>query len=263
MKHKYTKFITYLAYIFLYVPMIVLVVYSFNESKMLTLWKGFSLKWYAEVLNDHELLLAVMESLKIASFSATFGVILGTCAGMVLSRMQFPTKKFFGFLSTLPLVMPEIIIGLSLLFLFETVSKLFNLSIALDAKTVIIAHTTFCMAYVTLMILVRLSEIDNSIEEAAQDLGATPFVVFYSITLPLIYPSVVSGWLLSFTLSMDDLILATFTSGPGTTTLPLIIYSRIKLGLNPEINVLGVYILIFVVFSSLIAYFLRKKYYEI
>jgi putrescine transport system permease protein len=259
MKIKISSLFMIFGFVFLYIPMIVIVFFSFNNSRLLSIWGGFSTRWYTELISDAELWSALLQSLNIAFISASIGVILGMFASLAISRSKFISKKLFIFLSMLPLVMPEIILGVSLLVLFETCSKIIGWPTVMNATTVIIAHSTFCMAYVALIIQVQLAQVDKSIEEAALDLGATPFKRFIMITLPMITPSLLSGWLMSFTLSLDDLILATFTSGPGTTTLPILIYSRIKLGLNPEINVLGTIIIGFVIICSFFSYLIRRR----
>ena len=259
MRSKFSTMLMVMGIIFLYIPIIVIILYSFNKSRLVSVWGGFSTKWYAELMADAELWSALLQSLYIAFISASIGVTLGMFASFAISRTNFISKKLFIFLSMLPLVMPEIILGVSLLILFQTFSKVIGWPTIMDMKTVIIAHSTYCMAYVALIVQVQLSQIDKSIEEAALDLGATPFKRFLMITLPIISPSLMSGWLMSFTLSLDDLILATFTSGPGTTTLPILIYSRVKLGLNPEINVLGTIIIVFVMIMTFFSYVIRRR----
>jgi putrescine transport system permease protein len=216
---------------FLYLPILVLVIYSFNASRLVTVWGGFSLRWYASLLQNQALLDAAWLSLKVASVSATMATFLGVLAALALARFgRFPGRTLFAGMVAAPLVMPEVITGLALLLLF----------VGLDTErgfwTVTIAHITLTACFATIVIQARLTTLDQSLEEAAQDLGATPLRVFLGITLPMIAPAVLAGWLLAFTLSLDDLVLASFTSGPGATTLPMRIYSSVRLGVTPEIN---------------------------
>lgn len=225
---------------FLYLPVISLIGYSFNSSKLVTVWAGFSTKWYGELLANEQILGAAWLSLKVAFISATLAVLLGTLAGFVLNR--FRGKVVSGLLSwlvTAPLVLPEVIIGLSLLLLFVTSQSIFNFPAGRGVLTIVIAHTTFCMAYVAVIVHARLLSFDRSLEEAAMDLGARPARIFFDITLPIISPALVTGWLLAFILSFDDLVVASFVSGPQATTLPMVIYSKIRLGLDPQINALA------------------------
>ncbi len=216
---------------FLYLPIVILVVFSFNESKLVTVWGGWSTKWYAEMLQNQQLLDAAWVTLRVAVTSSTFATVLGTMAGIMLARFgSFRGRTLFSGMVYAPLVMPEVITGLSLLLMF--------VALAFDRGfwTVSIAHITFSMCYVAVVIQSRMVGFDRSIEEAAMDLGCPPGKVFFQITLPVIMPAVVSGWLLSFTLSLDDLVIASFTTGPGATTLPMKIYSSVRLGVTPEIN---------------------------
>jgi putrescine transport system permease protein len=219
---------------FLYIPMIILIIYSFNESKLVTVWAGFSTKWYGELFQNEAFLDAAWITIKVAVFSSTLATILGTMAAYVLVRggRFFGRSAFTGMIYA-PLVMPEVITGLSLLLLF--------IAIGLDRGvfTIVLAHTTFSMCYVSVVVSSRLNTFDRSIEEAALDLGCTPFDAFRSVTLPIIAPAVISGWLLAFTLSLDDLVIASFASGPGSTTLPIKIFSAVRLGISPEINALS------------------------
>ena len=233
------RFVLVLGFLFLYVPIISLVAYSFNDSPLVTQWSGFSLRWYVALFQDDDLLSAASLSLRIAALAATAATILGTWAGYVLARMG----RFRGFslyLATLsaPLVIPEVVIGISLLLMFVEVRTLCG-GPDNGIFTIWVGHTTFCMAFVAVIIQSRVRDLDRSLEEAALDLGATPLKVFFTITLPLIAPALASAWLLSFTLSLDDVILASFLSGPGTTTLPLEVFSRVRLGLKPEVNALA------------------------
>ena len=225
---------------FLYVPIVSLIVYSFNASKLVTVWGGFSTKWYGELLRDDQILQAAWLSLGIAVMNATVAVMLGTLAGFVLARMgRFRGRLLLTGMTTAPLVMPEVITGLSLLLLFVALQDLIGWPGGRGVTTITIAHITFSMAYVAVVIQSRLSGMDESVEEAAQDLGARPAKVFFVITLPIIAPALVSGWLLSFTMSLDDLVIASFVSGPGSSTLPMVIFSKVRLGVSPEINALA------------------------
>ena len=225
---------------FLYVPIASLIVYSFNESKLVTVWAGFSTKWYAELLRDEQIMQAAWISLRIAVVNATVAVVLGTLAGFVLARMgRFRGRLLLTGMTTAPLVMPEVITGLSLLLLFVALEDLVGWPAGRGVSTITIAHITFSMAYVAVVIQSRLSSMDESVEEAALDLGARPAKVFFVITLPIIAPALVSGWLLSFTMSLDDLVIASFVSGPGASTLPMVVFSKVRLGVSPEINALA------------------------
>ena len=235
-----------LGYLFLYLPIITLVIFSFNESQMVTLWSGFSFKWYGELLKDEEILSATALSLKIALMTATASAILGTFAAFVLVRYRkFFGRPLFNGMITAPLVMPEIVIGLSLLLFLVSMQKAIGWP-ERGTMTIWIAHTLVGMAYATVSIRARLSEVNRSLEEAAMNLGCTPFKVFFLITLPLISQSIVSAWLLTFTVSLDDVILSAFLSGPGSTTLPLVVFSRARLGLNPEVNAIATVIIVLV-----------------
>nr|WP_231895386.1 ABC transporter permease subunit [Vogesella sp. LIG4] len=229
-----------LGYAFLYLPIVLLVLYSFNESKLVTVWSGFSTKWYAALLNDDELLSAAWLSLKVAILTACSSVVIGTVAGYVLARFgRFRLFTLFAGMINAPLVMPEVIIGISILLLFVNMEQLFGWPEGRGLTTIWIGHTVLCVSYVAIVVQSRVRELNMSLEEAAMDLGATPLKIFFVITLPLISQALVSGWLLSFTLSLDDLVTSAFLSGPGSTTLPMVIFSRVRLGLNPEMNALA------------------------
>jgi len=220
-----------LGFAFLYIPIIILVVFSFNESKFVTVWGGFSTKWYGELMSNQGIKDAAWVTIKVAFTSSTIATLLGTVAGLVMAKFgRFRGRTLFSGMIYAPMVMPEVIIGLSLLLMFVA------LSIDRGVMTVTLAHITFSMCYVAVVVQSRMSSYDDSINEAALDLGCTPFKTFFLITLPIILPAVISGWLLSFTLSLDDLVIASFTSGPGSTTLPMKIYSMVRLGVTPEIN---------------------------
>lgn len=247
MKFSFSKSMLWLGLIFLYAPMLILIIYSFNESRLVTVWAGFSTKWYAELAQNQKLLDAVGNSLKIAFMSASGAMILGTLAAFVLARFRrFKGSTLLRGMITAPLVMPEVITGLSLLLLFVAMAEFIGWPMGRGITTIWIAHTTFCTAYVAVVVGTRLSEMDMSVEEAAQDLGATPVKVFFNITLPIIAPALLSGWLLAFTLSLDDLVIASFVSGPGSTTLPMVVFSSVRLGVSPEINALATIIIGFV-----------------
>ena len=243
-----------LGFAFLYVPVILLIIYSFNESRLVTVWSGFSTKWYRELLQNQQLLDAAWLSVRIAATNATFAVILGTLAANALVRHgQFRGRGPFELLLTAPLVMPEVIIGLSLLLLFVAMEQVIGWPNGRGFTTITIAHITFSMAYVAVVVRSRLSQMDRSLEEAAMDLGARPFKVYLTITLPLIAPALLSGWLLAFTLSLDDLVIASFVAGPGSTTLPMVIYSSVRMGVSPQINALATIIVLIVSVAVLIA----------
>lgn len=232
--------------LFLYLPLLMLVIYSFNASKLVTVWGGFSTQWYVRLFNNTEILNAAWLSIRIALISAFAAVILGTLAGYALARIKkFRGSTLFAGMVSAPMVMPDIITGLSLVMLIFQIQSLIQgaaiswLQFERGWFTIWLGHTTLCMAYVTVVIRARLSELDQSLEEAAQDLGAKPWKIFWVITLPLIAPAIVSGFLLSVTLSMDDLVITAFLSGPGYTTLPQLIFSKIRLGLDPQMNVLA------------------------
>lgn len=243
-----------LGFAFLYLPVLLLVIYSFNESRLVTLWSGFSTKWYGELLRNQQLLDAAWLSIRIAATNATFAVILGTLAANALVRHgRFRGRGPFELLLAAPLVMPEVIIGLSLLLLFVALEQLIGWPQGRGFTTISIAHITFSMAYVAVVVRSRLSQMDRSLEEAAMDLGARPLRVYLSITLPLIAPALLSGWLLAFTLSLDDLVIASFVAGPGATTLPMVIYSSVRMGVSPQINALASIIVLIVSVGVIIA----------
>jgi putrescine transport system permease protein len=236
-----------LGYGFLYLPIALLVLYSFNESKLVTVWSGFSTKWYAALLDDDELINAAWLSVKIALMTATASVVIGTWAGFVLARFgRFRMFTLFAGMINAPLVIPEVIQGISLLLLFVAMEQAFGWPEGRGVFTIWIGHVMLCVSYVAIVVQSRVRELNLSLEEAAMDLGARPLKVFFVITLPLISQALVSGWLLSFTLSLDDLVLTAFLSGPGSTTLPLVIFSRVRLGLNPEMNALATIFIVLV-----------------
>ncbi len=225
---------------FLYLPMVALVIYSFNESPRVTVWQGFSTRWYVALFENRELIDSALLSLRIAAANATVAVVLGTFAGYALVRYpRFKGRTLFTGMVAAPLVMPEVITGLSLLLLFVATQSMLGWPASRGVSTITIAHITFSLAYVAVVVQARLSAFDESLEEAAQDLGAPPWRVFLSITLPIIFPALASGWLLAFTLSLDDLVIASFVSGPGSSTLPMVVFSMVRRGLSPEINALA------------------------
>ncbi|MEE9426766.1 MAG: ABC transporter permease subunit [Paracoccaceae bacterium] len=243
-----------LGFAFLYLPMIILIIFSFNESRLVTVWAGFSTKWYGELIHNEAFLKAAWVTLKVGFWSSTFATILGTMAAYVMVRSgRFRGRTLFSGMIYAPLVMPEVITGLSLLLLF--------IAIGLDRGivTIVLAHTTFSMCYVSVVVSSRLANFDQSLEEAALDLGCTPFDAFRSVTLPLIAPAVISGWLLAFTLSLDDLVIASFTSGPSSTTLPIKIYSAVRLGVSPEINALSTIMILIVTIGVISASLVSKR----
>ena len=245
---------------FLYIPMILLVVYSFNHSKIVPIWGGFSTRWYKVLFESEEVWAATALSLKIAVVNASFATILGTLAGLALVRFgRFKGRTLFSGMITAPLVMPEVITGLSLLLLFISLQEFIGWPSSRGFTTITIAHITFSMAYVAIIIQARLSGMSQDLEDAAQDLGAKPFRVLTDITLPLIAPGMLAGWLLAFTLSLDDLVIASFTTGPGSNTLPILIYSRVRLGLRPDINALATIIIAVVTIGVIIFWLLMLR----
>ena len=243
-----------LGFAFLYIPMIILVVYSFNSSRLVTVWAGFSTHWYGELFRDQAFLDAAWVTLRVAFLSSTLATVLGTMAAYVLVRGgRFFGRTLFSGMIYAPLVMPEVITGLSLLLLF--------ISIGLDRGifTIILAHTTFSMCYVSVVVSSRLVTFDRSLEDAALDLGRTPWDAFKSVTLPLIAPAVIAGWLLAFTLSLDDLVIASFTAGPSATTLPIKIFSSVRLGVSPEINALSTILIALVTIGVVSASLVSKR----
>lgn len=231
---------------FLYVPILLLILYSFNESRLVTVWGGFSLKWYGELVRNAQILEAAKTSLLVAVTTATLATALGTMAGLILARFgRFRGRTLFAGMITAPLVMPEVVTGLSILLLFVALEQIIGWPDGRGVTTITIAHVTFTMAYVAVIIQSRLGQLDESVEEAALDLGARPAKVFLVITLPIIAPALLSGWLLAFTLSLDDLVIASFTAGPNSTTLPMVVFSSVRLGVTPEINALATLLIVF------------------
>uniref|UniRef100_UPI003F5CD1E5 putrescine ABC transporter permease PotI n=1 Tax=Candidatus Fukatsuia anoeciicola TaxID=2994492 RepID=UPI003F5CD1E5 len=249
-----------IGYTFLYAPILILVIYSFNSSKLVTVWAGWSVHWYSILFNDSMMISAIGLSLIIAAASAMMAVVLGTLAAVVMIRFKyFCGSTSFAFMLTAPLVMPDIITGLSLLLLFVAMGYAIGWPLERGIVTIWLAHVTFCSAYVTVVISSRLRELDRSIEEAAMDLGATPLKVFFVITVPMIIPALVSSLLLAFTLSLDDLVISSFVAGPGSTTLPMLVFSNVRMGINPEINALATLILLVVGIISLIIWWFMSR----
>ncbi len=247
-------------YAFLYIPLILVVVYSFNDSRVATIWGGFSTRWYGELFRNDQVLDALWLSIRIATTSATMATILGTMAALALARFgRFRGRTLFTGLITSPMVMPEVITGLSLLLLFISLQQLTGWPGQRGFSTITIAHTTFSMAYVAVVVQARLSAMDQSLEEAAMDLGGRPLRVVFDITLPLIAPAMIAGWLLAFTLSLDDLVIASFVSGPGATTLPMYIFSKVKLGVSPDINAIASLIIAFISAGVLLAWLVMRR----
>lgn len=243
-----------LGFAFLYLPIVLLVIFSFNESRLVTVWAGFSTKWYGELFRNQELMNAAWVTARVAFISASVATVLGTLGALALTRYtRFRGRLLFSGMIYAPLVMPEVITGLSLLLLF--------VAIGFDRGlwTVTLAHITFSMCFVAVVVQSRLVTFDRSLEEAAMDLGATPVQTFLKVTLPVILPAVVSGWMLAFTLSLDDLVIASFTSGPGANTLPMKIYSQVRLGVTPEINAICTILIAIVATGVIIASVVNKR----
>ncbi|MBP8219320.1 MAG: ABC transporter permease subunit [Aeromonas sp.] len=259
-RFSFSTFMLWAGLAFIYLPMLILVIYSFNASRLVTVWGGWSVKWYVGLLDNTQLMNSVMRSLEIACYTAIAAVALGTMAAFVLTRVtRFKGRTLFGGLVTAPLVMPEVITGLSLLLLFVAMAQLIGWPAERGILTIWIAHTTFCSAYVAVVVSSRLRELDLSIEEAAMDLGAKPWKVFFLITIPMIAPSLAAGGMMSFALSLDDLVLASFVSGPGSTTLPMEVFSAVRLGVKPEINAVASLILLAVSFATFLVWFFAHR----
>ncbi|MFM2043545.1 MAG: putrescine transport system permease protein PotI [Pseudomonadota bacterium] len=246
--------------LFLYLPIVLLIVFSFNDARSVAVWGGFSTRWYSALMENAQLLNAAWLSLKVAFVTATGAVVLGTMAGMLLARFgAFKGRALFAGMISAPLVMPEVILGLSMLLLFVSMEQLIGWPEGRGMTTIILAHITFTMAFVTVVVQSRLVSLDASLEEAAMDLGARPAKVFFVITLPIIAPAIVSGWLLAFTLSLDDLVITSFVSGPGSTTLPMVVFSKVRLGLDPQVNALATIIVAIVAVGIIIAGILNAR----
>lgn len=245
---------------FLYIPILSMIVFSFNKSRLATVWGGFSTQWYGRLFENDQIINAAILSLQIAFVSATLATILGTMAGIALARFsQFRGRTMFSGLVTAPLIMPEVITGISMLMLFIVMAEWIGWPGSRGFTTITIAHITFSMTYITTIVQSRLTSEDISVEEAALDLGAKPWQVLRDITLPIIAPSIVAGWLLAFTISLDDVVITNFTTGPGSTTLPILIWSKVKLGVTPDINALATLIVLVVAIGVVAAGIIMHK----
>ncbi len=240
MRINFSLIATIIGFLFLYIPIFILIVFSFNSSSLITVWKDFSFIWYEKLWQDKEIISAFFTSFKVASLAATGSVIVGTIVGISLQRIgSFRGKGVFSSLIPIPLIVPEVVVGFALSLVFLTLNKAIGIPEKFGLNTVILAHMVIGVTYVALMTQAKLADLDPALEEAALDLGASPIKVFFLITVPLIAPALISGWLLVFTISLDDLIIASFTSGSGVVTLPMLIYSRIRFGISPVINALA------------------------
>lgn len=256
MKRRPVFLISMLAFgfAFFYIPILSMIVYSFNESRLATVWGGFSTKWYVSLFSNRQVLAALVLSLKIAFISASIATILGTMAGIALARFRaFRGRVMFSGLVTAPLIMPEVITGISSLMFFIMLAEWIGWPAQRGFTTVTLAHITFSMVFVTTVVQARMIQADRAIEEAAMDLGSRPWQVLFDVTLPVIFPAILSGWLLAFTISLDDVVITSFTTGPGSTTLPLLIWSKVKLGVTPDINALATLMVLVVGAGVLIA----------
>lgn len=251
-KSKWLNFLAFIIYAFLYAPILVLIIFSFEQSKIAVHWTGFSLKWYQQLFVDETLGMALLNSLIVASVSVFFSASMGTLAAVGLTRLHFKGKSLYRAVITLPIIIPEIAMAVSALTLF-----LF-MGVRLSLATVIVSHIVFCVAYVVLTVMGRMEGIDRSLEEAAQDLGASPAVAFFRVTLPLLMPGIIAGSLLAFVLSLDDFIITQFNAGVGATTLPLRIYSMVKFGVSPEINALSTLMILGTVSLTMLAELTRN-----
>ncbi|HVJ38492.1 MAG TPA: ABC transporter permease subunit [Stenotrophomonas sp.] len=248
-----------LGFAFLYLPILLLIVYSFNSSRLATVWAGFSTKWYGELLRDRQMLEAAWISLRVAFWTATASMVIGTMAALVMTRMRrFPGKTVFGALITAPLVMPEVIIGLSILLMLVSMGGVLGIA-PKGVMAIWVAHVTFTISFVTVVVSSRLQELDRSLEEAAMDLGANRLKVFFLITLPIIAPALVSGWLLAFTLSLDDVVIASFVAGPSSTTLPMKVFSSVRLGISPKINALATIMVVAVSLAAVVGWWVMAR----
>ena len=261
MKSRFIKnFIISIGLFFLYFPILVLIFYSFNENKRVMVWKGFSFKWYGELFKNEQIIEAFIVSIKIASFSATVSTILGVMIGYSLVRIKkIPLKSFYIFLSSTPLVLPELILGLAMLLFFISLNNFISFPSTRGQLTIFISHVTFCIAFVAIIVQARLTDFNKNIEEAAMDLGYNYTKVIYKVTLPIILPSIIAGWLLAFTISLDDLVVASFTTGPGANTLPIVVFSKVRLGLSPEVNALSSILMLVLILIGVIYFFFNNK----
>jgi putrescine transport system permease protein len=259
-RHRFSTVMLAVGLAFLYEPTLVVIVYSFNDSRLGGVWTSASLRWYGELFADRQFIRAAVNSLVAASASATLATVLGACAGLALARLgAFRGRALFAALLGAPLIMPEVITGLSLLLVFVAAEQLFGLWSGRGIGTIVIAHATLAMAYVALIVQARLSGMARDLEEAAADLGATPWVVLWRITVPLIAPALAAGWLLAFVLSLDDLVIASFVSGPQSTTLPMAVFSSVRLGVSPKINALTTLLIVFSVLCLAAAAWLQSR----
>ncbi len=257
---RFSNAILILGLLFLYLPLLLLTIYSFNASRLVTVWAGFSTMWYSELFQDEQLISAVWMSLRIAFYNACMALILGTMAAFILARFRrFRGKAAFSSMVTAPMVMPEVITGLSLLLMFVTLSDWIGWPVERGMMTIWIAHVTFSIPYVAVVVGSRLREVDQSIEEAALDLGATPLKTFFLIIIPSLFSALAAGWLLAFTLSLDDLVIASFVSGPGATTLPMVVFSSVRLGISPKINALATLIILVVSMAAFVGWWLMRR----
>ncbi len=257
---KFTQIMLVFGLLFLYVPLIIVVIYSFNDSRIVTIWTKFSFKWYGKLLQDTQMVNSAIFSLTLATITACLSVVIGTMVAFTLNRIKkFPGKSLFVLASYAPLVIPEIILGLALLLFFISLENLFGFPKGRGFFTLLIAHTVFCQSFVSVVVLARLRDIDPFLEEAAMDLGARPLKTFFRVILPVILPALISAWLLSFILSMDDVVIASFVSGPGATTLPINIFSSLRLGVAPKINVIATIIITVVGVLSFLAYSFQRR----
>lgn len=245
---------------FFYIPILSMIVYSFNGSRLATVWGGFSTRWYVSLFSNRQVGAALLLSLKIALISATMATILGTMAGIALARFRrFRGRLFFSGMVTAPLIMPDVITGISSLMLFILMAEWIGWPATRGFTTITLAHITFSMVYVTTIVQSRLVSAERDIEEAAMDLGSRPWQVLWDITLPVIFPAILSGWLLAFTISLDEVVITSFTTGPGNTTLPLLIWSKVKLGVTPDINALATLIVLVVGIGVVVAGWLMNR----
>jgi putrescine transport system permease protein len=236
-----------LGFVFLYVPIVVLIIYSFNASRLVTVWGGWSVRWYAALFDDEPLIRAAWLSVRLAFVTGLASAVLGTLAGLTLgSRGGFRGRRLFATMIGGPIVLPDVVLGLALLLLFVAVQSLTGFPAQRGALTVVLAHTTFGLCYVALIVQARFLGLDRALEEAAMDLGARPLKVLMTITVPLLAPAILAGFLLAFTLSLDDLVIASFVSGPGATTLPMAVFSSVRLGVKPEVNALATLLIVIV-----------------
>ena len=259
-RHPLVLLMAAFGYAILYIPIFIMIIYSFNSSRLVTVWAGWSTKWYGELLRDGQIADAAWVSLVVAFWSACLGIFFGVMIGYALSRLgKFKGRMMLSGMATAPIVMPEVVTGLSLLLLFISLEQLIGWPGGRGLTTIIIAHATFCMAFVAVIVQGRLADFDTSIEEAAMDLGARQPQIFFKITLPVIMPAVIAGWLLAFTLSFDDLVIASFVSGPGASTLPMLVFSKVRLGVSPEINALATIIVAIVAIGVVLANWIAMR----